>query len=1116
MLEPLEARFKAEAGEPWSENLLSATPTLEMGVDIGSLSSVLLCSVPPSQANYLQRIGRAGRRDGNALTLTVATGRPHDNYFYARPEEMMAGPVEPPGVFLNASAVLFRQLTAFCLDAWVATGIDETAMPTTLGPVLDAVERYQPERFPYTFIDFVEAQAPVLFTGFCDLLTGSLSDRTRATLEAFLFGGDETDGLRVRLVKRLQAQADERKSFGQRAKALKNEIEALKREPQDDSTAARIEEAGREREAVMQISRSISKKHLLNFLTDEGLIPNYAFPEEGITLRSVLWRRLREPVDGRAYESWALEYERGAASALTELAPSSHFFASGRRVQVDQIDLTLSPVETWRLCPACSHAENLDQGDSHSVCPRCGATQWADLGQRRNLIRLRHVLANSEDPRSRIDDGSDERDLDFYNRQLLPDFVKGDVEVAYRIASDALPFGFEFVRKVVFRDINFGRFAATGDATLVGGREAVRRGFRLCRHCGKVQPNGALHAAGDGREAPAQIHAYDCPKKGREEPDALVDCLYLYREFQSEALRILLPVTRTETDPRAVPSLSAAIWLGLKRRFGGKVDHLRLVPYDEPDRQSGATRRYLLIYDSVPGGTGYLHELLRDADRLFEVMRLARDHMTACACNQDPAADGCYRCLYAYRLGSGMDSTSRRVAVDMLSEILEARDKLEPVETLSEILINPSFESALEARFIEAFRRRSGTDPGVRIQQDVVRGKTGYRLRLDDLAYTIETQVSLGPEDGVSVCCKPDFLIRPERSTQSCLPVAVFTDGFEYHKQCITEDTLKRLALSQSGRFWTWSLTWQDLENALSGTDGTLRPLPPSGTGPFDAGSVKIATALGSDGLLPALVQSPFDQLLAWLRRPDEAAWAGAVFARALSWAKPDVDTPAVAATRDWLHQRAPSPIRERLDDLGPALCGEVRLGEEGSAPDCKWIVPASALKAPLVPSALIALLTLDVAASKDEKALREAWRRMLAGANLLQFIPCAIALTAEGSTGGVYEQAGWARLHPASGPSLGTGSPLWQAAMDDAVGEAGPGLARLMAQGVPLPAVGFELQAATGAILAEAELAWEQARVAVLRPDQEDQAPAWQGAGWTVVRLDEDWAEQALAQLRG
>ena len=32
--------------EPWDVNLLSATPTLEMGIDIGDLSSVLLGSMP--------------------------------------------------------------------------------------------------------------------------------------------------------------------------------------------------------------------------------------------------------------------------------------------------------------------------------------------------------------------------------------------------------------------------------------------------------------------------------------------------------------------------------------------------------------------------------------------------------------------------------------------------------------------------------------------------------------------------------------------------------------------------------------------------------------------------------------------------------------------------------------------------------------------------------------------------------------------------------------------------------------------------------------------------------------------------------------------------------------
>jgi DEAD/DEAH box helicase domain-containing protein len=41
--EALEIRFKDQHPKPWYENLLSATPTLEMGVDIGDLSSVLSC-----------------------------------------------------------------------------------------------------------------------------------------------------------------------------------------------------------------------------------------------------------------------------------------------------------------------------------------------------------------------------------------------------------------------------------------------------------------------------------------------------------------------------------------------------------------------------------------------------------------------------------------------------------------------------------------------------------------------------------------------------------------------------------------------------------------------------------------------------------------------------------------------------------------------------------------------------------------------------------------------------------------------------------------------------------------------------------------------------------------
>ena len=52
-------------------NVLTCTSTLEMGIDIGDLSSTMLCSIPPTTASYLQRIGRAGRATGTALIVSI-------------------------------------------------------------------------------------------------------------------------------------------------------------------------------------------------------------------------------------------------------------------------------------------------------------------------------------------------------------------------------------------------------------------------------------------------------------------------------------------------------------------------------------------------------------------------------------------------------------------------------------------------------------------------------------------------------------------------------------------------------------------------------------------------------------------------------------------------------------------------------------------------------------------------------------------------------------------------------------------------------------------------------------------------------------------------------------
>lgn len=68
---------------------------------------------PAEEANYVQRMGRSGRRDGNALNLVLVNSRVHDLQFWEDPIPMLAGQVRPPGVFLAAEEVLLRQVTAF-------------------------------------------------------------------------------------------------------------------------------------------------------------------------------------------------------------------------------------------------------------------------------------------------------------------------------------------------------------------------------------------------------------------------------------------------------------------------------------------------------------------------------------------------------------------------------------------------------------------------------------------------------------------------------------------------------------------------------------------------------------------------------------------------------------------------------------------------------------------------------------------------------------------------------------------------------------------------------------------------------------------------------------------
>lgn len=104
-----------------SLDVLMATPTLEMGVDIGKLRTVLMAGVPPMPSNYAQRAGRAGRdpSDGQALIVTLCYGsREHDNFYFNDPSKMVNGWVSPPRLKPDSRPVARKHLNAWMLEGF--------------------------------------------------------------------------------------------------------------------------------------------------------------------------------------------------------------------------------------------------------------------------------------------------------------------------------------------------------------------------------------------------------------------------------------------------------------------------------------------------------------------------------------------------------------------------------------------------------------------------------------------------------------------------------------------------------------------------------------------------------------------------------------------------------------------------------------------------------------------------------------------------------------------------------------------------------------------------------------------------------------------------------------
>lgn len=814
--EELEKDFKQHPHSN-STNVLSATSTLEMGIDIGDLNVTGNTNVPPKPSNFLQRVGRAGREKGSALVLNYAhAGEPHDMYYYEYPLEMMQGEVSTPGCFLEAKDILRRHFLAYCIDTWT-TADTANILPCEIGELqLLNDDILNDNTFIINrIIAFIKSHKASLRSAFSDQYEGE----TKAVLEK-LFETLDDGTFYNRLIVAFAMLTE-------RLHHLKKELEAFnnqkKRIQANDPALKQIEELIK---ATKKQYGQIMSESMIEYMTNVGLLPNYAFPETGVKLQANVYaRRAKEDKDRNVAEPKTFELTRPASQGIKELAPGNNFYTQKYKLNVSGLN-TFDWKDTLTQMKFCSKCDCValkgEVGFEDASCPKCNDPSWGV--NRHPILKFTGARSIVHSNEAALDDSSEDRDNENYIIKRHYMFHHTGATTSYAIRG--VGFGIEFCNNMELYEVNYGMPMQSGSKVEVDNDSTVsQNGFVTCRHCGKSMPMIS------GVNADEQHYKF-CTHKDTAFADDkngnVFETLYLYRRMQTEAIKILLPIQIMDAKA-AVEMFKAGIELGMKDLYKSSPEHIRIDTYTEMNLATMQKDHYLVMYDTIPGGTGYLAKLY-DTEVFSTLLRLAYDKIHECTCQWE-GKDGCYHCILTYGNQYKREAFSREVAEILFEKLVSHANSWEAlsgsVGTIAQSGV--AEDSELELKFVSAlktvcrnnswgFEKVPDAD-NYRYDMHITEGDT-------DICYYIIPQFALGGHYGVRNYTVADFQIICMSATIKGTPVdnveelpmwAIFLDGYAFHAQSpnmrFYGDKEKRDGIRNSltHKLYSWTLTWEDI-----------------------------------------------------------------------------------------------------------------------------------------------------------------------------------------------------------------------------------------------------------------------------------------------------------------
>lgn len=553
--------FSAEDQNERMVDVIVATPTLELGVDIGDLSSVGLYKSPPSSINYIQRVGRAGRRDGIAFINTFFFNSPIDEYYFRNPRELIKGDFYPPYINFENEEVVKRHFYAIVLETVALSNI-ERMLSIKVKEFIENKNENIAEILNLIEKDDTVVQA--CKTVYADLPEHAKKFETANGISYFkdLF----TDGLN-----------DVLDNFSKELESIQIVIEQYHREGEDE------EYDHIKLNKIMKKREELNKKKLINLLYDVNFLPTYAFPGKSVEI---------EDVKGTVYHGG-----RPGNIAISEFAPNCEIAWNKRIYKSVGIDSNSQP-ELFCICNNCKKY----YGSKEIIGQECPFCKKPIMDEYRiNSIAPTKILIRTESKSITESGKYNEPKLDVYMSK--PKQAPDTKSISLKSAGIHLT---KYGNTSMLLTVNevFTESGESEDKTT----DKQRNQIQICNKCGKAKEKNS-----NTRHRPINkkfVGKAYCT--GKFEPTSL------HHQMNTNVISIKIKNDDEDkfvSDKRTLTTLkSAIIYSGqsIAEAMEGEIEGV--IKDDE-----------LLLFDNVNGGAGYVDIIFDRIDevlnRSFYIMR---------------------------------------------------------------------------------------------------------------------------------------------------------------------------------------------------------------------------------------------------------------------------------------------------------------------------------------------------------------------------------------------------------------------------------------------------------------------------------------------------------------